>query len=246
MTNFVLVGGMWLGSWAWRKVTPLLQQQGQNKVYPMTLTGLAERVHLGRPETDLNTHIEDVVNLLEFEDLRNVVLVGHSYSGIVVSGVAHRLPERISYLVYVDGIVPVHDHSVFGSNPPEFREVMEQTARQYGEGWRVPFPNLEVMTNFVSLDGLSEADLKWMKAKAVSHPINTLSQAVNLQNPAAGAVKRVYIRCTKADGPLSAEAPFVKEIRESQDWLYRELPSCHWPMISMPQELSQILLELVH
>src|SRR5215210_1675622 len=101
MATFVLVPGFWLGSWAWHPIDRRLRDQGHD-VYPVTLTGLGERVHLASPQVDLDTHITDVVNLIEFEDLHDVVLLGHSYAGVVVTGAADRISERISQLVYLD------------------------------------------------------------------------------------------------------------------------------------------------
>jgi pimeloyl-ACP methyl ester carboxylesterase len=101
MTTFVLVPSAWLGGWCWKQVIPLLRGEG-HEVYTLTLTGLGERAHLARPEVDLETHITDVVNVFEYEDLCNVVLLGHSYAGVVVTSVADRIPNRLSQLVYLD------------------------------------------------------------------------------------------------------------------------------------------------
>src|SRR4030088_1762028 len=101
MANFVLVPGFWLGGWAWQRVAKPLRAAG-HEVYPVTLTGLGERVHLASPQVDLDTHICDVVNVIEYEDLHEVVLVGHSGGGSVVTGVSDRIPERLSQLVYLD------------------------------------------------------------------------------------------------------------------------------------------------
>jgi pimeloyl-ACP methyl ester carboxylesterase len=105
VATFVLVHGMWAGGWYWQKVRPLLRAAG-HEVFSPTLTGLGERVHLARPEVDLDTHIDDVVNVMRYEDLRDVVLVGHSYAGMVIGGVADRAPERLARLVYLDAFVP--------------------------------------------------------------------------------------------------------------------------------------------
>src|SRR5918996_3185681 len=106
MSVYVLVGGGWLGGWCWQEVARRLREEGHD-VYPVTLTGLGERVHLASPQVDLETHIADVVNLIEYEDLHDVVLLGHSYAGLVVTGAADRIPERISQLVYLDtGPIP--------------------------------------------------------------------------------------------------------------------------------------------
>ncbi len=101
MANFVLVPGWWLGGWAWKDVTDILRKKG-HAVYPVTLTGLGERVHLSNEQTNLDTHVADVVNLIKFEELDNVYLVGHSYGGIVITAVADKIPERLAKLIYVD------------------------------------------------------------------------------------------------------------------------------------------------
>jgi len=103
MTTYVLVGGTWLGGWCWQHIARRLRDNG-HETYPVTLTGLGERAHLASPQVDLDTHITDVVNLIEFEDLHEVVLLGHSYAGVVVTGAADRIPERISRLVYLDNV----------------------------------------------------------------------------------------------------------------------------------------------
>ena len=105
MATYVLVHGAWHGGWCWNRVAPLLRDKGHD-VYTPTLTGLGERVHLATPEVDLSTHVTDVVNVIEFEDLRNVVLMGHSYGGQVITGVAGAIPERIGQLVYLDASLP--------------------------------------------------------------------------------------------------------------------------------------------
>src|SRR5664279_605828 len=110
MATFVLIPGATLGSWCWKKVIPLLRNEGHD-VYPITLTGLAERAHLMSPVVGLETHIQDIVGVLEYEDLTNVVLVGHSHGGMAVTGAADREPERMGRLVYLDASVPKNRHS---------------------------------------------------------------------------------------------------------------------------------------
>src|SRR5437763_6310667 len=101
MATYVLVHGAWHGGWCWQRVTPLLRAAG-HEVYTPTLTGLGERAHLGTPDVGLATHVEDIVTMLEYEDLTDVVLVGHSYAGMVITGVAHAVPSRLTHLVYLD------------------------------------------------------------------------------------------------------------------------------------------------
>jgi pimeloyl-ACP methyl ester carboxylesterase len=128
MATYVLVGGAWLGGWCWQPIARQLRDQG-HIAYPLTLTGLGERSHLASPEVNLETHITDVVNLIEFEDLHDVFLLGHSYAGIVVTGAADRIPERIAQLIYLDS-GPVADGLVYlDTQPPEVREHAEREVR---------------------------------------------------------------------------------------------------------------------
>src|ERR671911_2167417 len=125
MAVYVMVGGGWLGGWCWQRVAPRLREEGHD-AYPVTLTGLGERVHLASAQVDLQTHITDVVNVIEFEDLHDVVLLGHSYAGIVVTGAADRIPERISELVYLD-TAPLPDGAILLETfPPELRKQTEE------------------------------------------------------------------------------------------------------------------------
>src|SRR5215212_6950588 len=118
MATYVLVGGAWLGGWVWQRVARPLRAQGHD-VYPVTLTGLGERAHLARPEIDLETHITDVINTVEYEDLSDVLLVGHSYAGIVVTGVADRIGERLAQLVYLDSAPFADGESFLAVSPSE-------------------------------------------------------------------------------------------------------------------------------
>src|SRR3954454_8852041 len=115
MTTFVLVHGAWGGSYGWHLLSPLLRAAGHDVTTP-SLTGLGERAHLATPETNLTTHVTDVVNHIEFEDLRDVVLVGHSYGGMVVTGAVDKIGDRVTHLIYLDAFVPNDGESLFGSN----------------------------------------------------------------------------------------------------------------------------------
>lgn len=131
---FVLVHPAWHGGWCWKKVVPLLRDGGQQVLTP-TLTGLGERSHLARPEIGLEAHVDDVLNVLKYEDLRGVVLVGHSSGGMVITGVADRSPERIAHIVYLDAFVPEHGQALFDLVAPERRQAMEALVASEGEGW---------------------------------------------------------------------------------------------------------------
>src|SRR3712207_6411955 len=166
MAAYVLVGGGWLGGWCWQGVARQLREEGHD-AYPTTLTGLGERVHLASPEVDLETHITDVVNLIEYEDLRDVVLLGHSYAGLVVTGVADRGPERISQLVYLDtGPIP-NGTALIQTFPPEVRRRIERQVEELGDGWRFPVPPQEELATFGSLEGVDDARLEMLRSRAV-------------------------------------------------------------------------------
>ena len=142
MATFVIVHGAFGGGWEWREVAALLRARGHD-VFTPSLTGFGERVHLATPETGLETHIQDILNLLRYEDLHQVVLACQSYGGMVVTGVADRMPERLAHLVYLNALVPEDGQSVFDLLPPAIRQRFEEAAQTAGEGWRIPAPPFE-------------------------------------------------------------------------------------------------------
>lgn len=235
MATFVLVPGMWLGGWAWRDVAEPLRAAG-HIVYPVTLTGLGERVHLGGPQVNLDTHIADVVNLLRYEDLRDVVLAGHSYAGTVITCVADQVPERIARLVYVD-TWPLPDGVAHGDlNSPE--------DQQQGEGWRRPMPSWEELDQGNELRGLGETERHLMRERAVDHPSGTLTQLVRLKNPAREALPKTAIWSSMTIDEvqeMSAAYPEMCSELTRPGWQVLELPTGHWPMFSRPRELAELL-----
>jgi pimeloyl-ACP methyl ester carboxylesterase len=245
MTTYVLVGGAWLGGWAWQPVARQLRSQGHD-VYPVTLTGLGDRSHLATPETDLETYRTDVVNLLEFEDLHDVVLVGHSYAGIVVTGVADRIPERIALLAYLDA-GPSPDGAAFiDSQPPEARELLERLVDRDGDGWRLPLPAWEELEGVMgaSLKGLGPTERARMRAHAAAQPFRTWTQPLSLGNPARGGLAKLLISCSiplaQVREMAAAGHPWFAEL-VGPEWSFLELPTGHWPMFSVPGPLASLL-----
>ena len=157
MSTFLLVHGAWHGGWCWKRVTPLLRAAG-HEVFTPTLTGLGERKHLMSPDIGLDTHVQDVVGVLEYEDLRDVILVGHSYAGMVITGVAGRTPERIAHLVYLDAFVPEDGKSLMDYQPPEMAELFHEGTRTEGEGYKLP---AVIPPEVFGVTG--EADLAWLR-----------------------------------------------------------------------------------
>lgn len=237
MATFVLVPGAWLGGWCWRHLTPRLRAAGHD-VYPLSLTGLGDRAHLGTPATDLATHVTDVVNVLAYEDLAGVVLVGHSYAGFVIAGAADRAAERVARLVHLDANVPRDGEAFFDGWSPEGRAAVEAEVRAGGEGWRWPMP----ADLGPAASGLADGDLRWLRARAVGHPLGTLTQPLPLTDPAAAAIPTTYVQCTAAGAPVPG---VVEQARAERGWSVRTLPTGHWPMVSMPRELAELLLAVI-
>jgi pimeloyl-ACP methyl ester carboxylesterase len=246
MATYVLVGGGWLGGWCWQGVARRLREE-RHDAYPVTLTGLGERVHLASPEVDLETHVTDVVNLIEFEDLHDVVLLGHSYAGVVVTGVADRVPERISQLVYLDtGALP-NGTALIETFPPEARRHIEWQVEELGDGWRFPMPPQEQLASFGSLEGLDEAHLEQLRSCAVDQPFGTFTQPLRLENPAREALQKVGILCSfsleEVQAIIASGNPVFREMA-SPTWRFIELPTGHYPMFSRPDDLAEVLLDL--
>jgi len=246
MAVYVLVGGGWLGGWCWQGVARRLRQEGHD-AYPATLTGLGERVHLASPQVDLETHITDVVNLTEYEDLHGVVLLGHSYAGLVVTGVADRVPGRISQLVYLDtGPIP-NGTALIEAFPTDARRHIEQQVEESGDGWRFPVPPHEELATFGSLEGLDDARLELLRSRAVDQPFGTFTQPLRLENPAREALPKVGILCSfsleEVQAIIASGNPVFREMA-SPNWRFVELPTGHYPMFSRPDDLAAVLLDL--
>jgi pimeloyl-ACP methyl ester carboxylesterase len=246
MTAYVLVGGGWLGGWCWQRVARRLREEGHD-AYPVTLTGLGERVHLASPEVHLDTHITDVVNLVEFEDLRDVVLLGHSYGGLVVTGAADRIPERISELVYLDTAPLPDGGSLIEKFPPEVRRRTEDRVRESGEGWKFPVPPPEELANMASLEGVDEDHLRLLYSRATPQPFGTYTQPLRLKNPAREGLPKLGVLCSfsldQVQEMIASGNPSFREMA-SPNWRFVEPPTGHYPMFSRPDYLAVVLLDL--
>ncbi|GAA2779779.1 alpha/beta fold hydrolase [Crossiella cryophila] len=236
MANIVLVGGAWIGAWAWRAVTPELRAAG-HQVYPLTLTGFGDRAHLGTPETDLSDHVQDVIAAIEAEELTDVVLVGHSYAGSVVTVVADRIPERLAKVIYVAGVTPEHGKRLFDLIPG-VEEIMQAMADAEGDGWRIPFISDETLDLYYGEHGLTGQHLGWLRTHAHGVPIATHREVIKLATPDSSPVPRVFVHCT-GDGPAH-ELPHY-----GRDWVRAEIATGHWPMATKPVELAALLDRLV-
>jgi pimeloyl-ACP methyl ester carboxylesterase len=231
MTTFVLVHGAWSGGWKWRFVAPILRHAG-HEVHTPTLTGLGERAHLANPDIDLDLQIQDVVALMEMEDLRDVVLLGHSYGGMVVTGAAERCPERIRRLVYLDAFVPEDGRCALDYVLPEraagFREQGERT------GFVEPPPP--------SLWGVVKPEhVAFSRRRELRHPYRCFTQAVRRVNSSTAALPKTFIYCSSpATGTFDQ---FAAKYRDDPTWRFHELRTGHDSMILVPEELATILLQ---
>jgi pimeloyl-ACP methyl ester carboxylesterase len=226
MATIVLVPGAWLGAWAFERVTPLLERR-RHDVHALTLTGLGDRAHLASAATDANVHVQDVVAAIEMARLDEVVLVGHSYAGLVISGVAERIPERLARLVWLASQPAPDGQSLFEAFGPEFQGPVEAAAAQSAEGWRVPFVSDEQLDAYYGQHALSAADLAWLRERSVGHPLAVHRTRIALGNPRAAAVPRSFIHCTGDVHPPIEGALLLQ--------------TGHWPMVTAPDALADVL-----
>jgi pimeloyl-ACP methyl ester carboxylesterase len=232
MATFVVCHGAWSASWAWKKMRPLMRARGHDLVVPC-YTGLGERQHASHAGITLDTHTGDVLGTLEMEDLSNVVLVGHSYGGMVATAVADRARGRISQLVYLDAFVPRDGESLFDLQGSEHRARVVAIAVRDGDGWRVP-PQLPPP------DTPAE-DLAWMGPRRFPQPLATFTSKLHLTHGEFDG-PRTYVFCTRA-GPADSFRQFAVRARGEPGWTYRELDASHNPHITVPDELMALLNE---
>ena len=226
MANFVLVHGAWHGGWCWRFVRPLLKG---HDVFTPSLTGLGERTHLARPDINLDTHIADVVSLLEMEDLRDVILVGHSYGGMVVTGAADRAHERIQRLVYLDAFVPENGKCLLDYVVPERAARMREEGEKAGSVTPPP----------LSLWGITRQEhIDFIKPREARHPFGTMVQKIRLQGN-TDRLPKTFIYCSSpATGSFDQ---FAANYRHAPSWKFYELATGHDAMILMPERTAELL-----
>jgi pimeloyl-ACP methyl ester carboxylesterase len=236
MATFVVVHGAWSGAHAWRWVRPLLRAAG-HEVFTPALTGLGERAHLADPRTDLDTHIQDVAAVLHYEDLRDVVLVGHSYGGMVVTGVADRVGHRLAQVVHLDADVPLDGQSEFDLLPPEEAAGYERAARARGDGWLVPPPFPD------PLPPGTPAVVAWAVERMVPHPLRTLTQPLRLAHPEGAGLPRTYVHCTEGTEGQPVPA-YVERVSGDPDWRVITLHAGHSAHVTAPDAVAGTLVEV--
>ncbi|MFJ3802510.1 alpha/beta fold hydrolase [Streptomyces sp. NPDC090088] len=232
MSMFVLLHGAWHGGWAWQRVAPALRAAG-HEVHTPTLTGLSDRAHLLSPQVGLATHVQDVVALLEAHDARDVVLVGHSYAGQVVTGVADRVPDRLSTRVHLDAFVGGDGDAAIDLLPPEVAGHYRESVARSGFGWLIPVRPLERL-------GVSEqADVDWLTPRLTPHPWLTYTEPLRLDGKAK-LVPGAFIEC------VDWMRVFTRQARRAaaRGWPVHEISTGHEAMVTAPDELAALLLEI--
>ena len=242
MTSFLLVHGAWHGGWCWRDVVPRLTQAG-HRVHAVTLTGVGERMHLMTPAITLETHITDVANAIEMEEMDRIVLVVHSYAGMIGTAIADRMPERLRHLVYVDAVVPKPGESWSSTHASATREA-RLVAAQGSPDFSFPPPDPAIF-------GLSASEYEWVKRRQTPHPGHTYQARLDFDPRRVAAIARTFVSCT---APALATIDSIRlRVRDANFWdgewmrgggaRVVELSTGHDPMISAPADFARILLD---
>jgi pimeloyl-ACP methyl ester carboxylesterase len=230
--TFLVCHGAWSAGWAWKKMHPLMNAAGHRLITP-TYTGLGERAHLANRSIDLETHIQDILNVIRYDDLRDIVLIGHSYGGMVATAVAERAPDRIVQLIYLDAFVPDDGQSLLDLNAPA-RQRMQELARS-GDGWRVP-------PNPIPPD-TPQPDIEWLTERRVDMPIKCFETPLKLRN-GEPTLPRSYIYATRIT-PADTFRPFAERAKSEPGWRYDEIDASHSPHVTAPEALFRLLQKVV-
>lgn len=222
MATFVLVHGAWHGGWCWERVARLLREQGHS-VYAPTLTGVCERSHVSSSEINLNTHIDDVVNEIKWKELQGIVLVGHSYGGMVVTGVAEQCADRISSIVYLDAFLPLDGQSLYD---------IVGSAHPSSGGMVDPFP--------AEFFAVNEKDRAWVDRMTTPQSEATFSQPLQVTDKVEGIGKKTYVRALQ--GAIPPFAAIYARLEQDPTWHCLEIDCGHDMMIDKPDEIADILI----
>jgi pimeloyl-ACP methyl ester carboxylesterase len=240
MATFVLVHGAWHGGWCYKRTAALLRAAG-HEVYTPTMTGLGERAHLMSRSITLDTHVADIVGVLRCEELSDVVLCGHSYGGMVITGVAEKMADKIRSIVYLDAMLPDNGQSLSDIVGPELAVPFIEDAKQNGDGYLMtPMP--------AAVFNVNPKDAGWVDRMCVKHPLASFEQKMSLTGAVARLPKRTYILAEGWAPPaeMGGESPFVplaKRLKQDKAWRVVSVPCGHDVMVDMPKELADLLVE---
>jgi pimeloyl-ACP methyl ester carboxylesterase len=228
--TFVLVPGAWLGAWCWRDVARLLETAGFAAI-PVTLPGLADRAHLLNPDVGLGTHVSDLVSLLRRRDLADVILVGHSYGGTVITAVAEQVPERVRSLVYLDASTPDDGQSTNDVLGAEMAARIREAAVRSGDGWRLPPPSTADWN-------LPQSCRPVVAQRLTPHPLRSLEEPVELRSREAGGLQRAFLR-SSLHSPLYGR--LIERARRA-GWHCEDLTGGHYAMLTAPESVAMALI----
>jgi len=232
--TYVLVHGAWHGGWCWKRVRDILEAAG-HRVYTPTQTGLGERSHLLGPGITLDTFVRDVCNVLVWEDLRDVILVGHSFGGASVTGAADRERNRIAHLVYLDALVLQNGQSPFSVIGEEIAATRrEQAIRASGGVWMPP-------PDPAAFGVVDPEDAAWLRARCTPHPVSVYEDRLVLNAPVGAGLPATYIAVNPHYGPGQASRAYA---RSRPDWTYQEIEAGHDAMVTSPGLLAEALLHI--
>lgn len=230
--TFVLVHGAWHGGWCWSRVADRLRRGG-HAVFTPTLTGLGERSHLLQSGIDVATHVADVVNVMRWERLTDVVLCGHSYGGFVVSGVAEAMPEAIRSIVFLDAFLPENGDTILKLTGPAVQDAV-RAALQRGE--------LGVPARSAEAFGVNAADRPWVDSLCVPQPIGSFTSPIALSGARERIVRKTYVRAKGYNNPAFDRALTI--VQSDPSWRCYEVACGHDVMVDMPDRLSEVLLQV--
>jgi pimeloyl-ACP methyl ester carboxylesterase len=234
MASIVLAHGAWSAAWAWKKMRPLFRA-ADHEFFSPTYTGLGHRAHLAHRDIDLDTHIQDVVSVLEFEGLKNVTLLGHSYGGMVATGVTDKVRSRIARIVYLDAFAPKDGQSLFDLVGPKAEANMRAWAAKEGDGWALPINPMPPDT--------APEDLAWASPRRRPQPIKTFEQKIRLESKEPPP-SRHYIYAKKS-GPGDVFRQFGERAKSEAGWKYYEIEASHNPHITCPETLMALLTQIM-
>ena len=232
--HFLLIHGAWHGGWVWNEISDILRYQRYSVSTP-TLTGLGEKKHLLSSKITIETFIEDVVNHIVFENLNNIILVGHSFAGSVISGVADRLKDRIKKLIYFDAMILVNGQKPFDISPKEIVEQRIELAKKFGKNISIPAP---------SADAFGVFDIKkslLLEEKLTPHPLSAFQSKLILKNEVGNGIPLSYIFCTK---PVYKSLESSREVVRKMKWPIFELNAGHNAMLTHPKETLNLLMKI--
>ena len=232
--HFLLIHGAWHGGWVWNEISEILNYQGYNVSTP-TLTGLCEKKHLLSSKITIDTFIEDVVNHIIFENLNNIILVGHSFAGSVISGVADKLKDRIQKLIYFDAVILKDGQKPFDIAPKELVKQRIELAKRFGNGISIPAP---------SADAFGVFDVKkslLLEEKLTPHPLSTYQSKLTIKNEIGNGIPLFYIFC---NDPVYKSLESSRKVVRKLKWPIFELNAGHDAMLTHPKETLNLLMKI--